>query len=1125
MNASQENDEFIEPAARLPRQTESAAASTSAHTLAAVEEPRVELASNETDDARASTSDAQGQANSSNLDARQNVQADALNVERTPSSISSSVKIKVFLKSSSPDVPLHVFLPRELSHTLLKKLQITIKAHGGVMESRLGKADLIVVDPNLKGVSKRTLREADSIGQPIPVVIPDYVYDCAAQGQQLDLGDPKYKYNPSLQGPDPPQVPEPAPRTLNGRNPFTESDRQAIVSYFVDKHESSWSLNAAARELAIRIPTHTYQSFQSYLQANFDKGWNLKQKVIVARREALEGEPSELQARIFRSQYTASPGLHEQSEQSAPSDGWPRTSPAPQSNQEPAAESDPNPAAENGHGRLPAHQVSSQSEDDDQDLLVRQPNPGTEADNVDKSPTKTKQPVERTSSEESDPDTSPPASLSLGQIPPHRSQIQASPSPDEEPDPEHYSPRILTQIERAEKSRPQSSQKANKKPHRRSQSSSDYDSELDELDHDSDQDLVATGSPSRVTAQADRIQAADSEDSEWEGSKRIDRKLRMGTGTDDNRVKFLQDEKDDLMRKLVEHVLAHGDDLPPSTQNAMLNQPQDSFWTQFASTHPRHSAASWRSHYRKNRAVYRRIVDMMILDRRAGEESGQADDSSDVESQDQLASNPQPSASKDALAKHDALESDTAAAQRTVEQLRSGSEDSLSSNDISFPDDGIVVMIPLHSTERPPARRSSHGDQWPDEPPPPPIEDEDEDMLQVEDQVNALAETALSVEDREESPPSPSSSDGGRSGTGTDPKSPTKSPVPSDSAAMQVARSRSTSAVEAGTPVLAQHRDAAFYDFTMDSDEEQRIRKARSRPSLPNMQRRQRDVSPRMPAAPITTDRVLGHFATPSRGQQTKSIRNVSLSVRQAHKDSMARTREWTRSISSASSSGSGDRPPRPETIAVTESSRSRASRIDRRPLLAEAFVGVGSPSRVRNTSQPLFRRPMSGVGLPSAPVASSPTPARVRPEPMESDFEAARRQYRADAERFREDYGLNREQRNNLLKRFDGNIKQARQYIADWLADVQDAYDVEASVAFEYVKTSQGDFAQAENFLRLAAMTRSSSTPNRSVGASSRGDVRSVSPVKRSTRVTDRSPARPERAFGRGESSKRFRR
>ncbi|GAC93195.1 hypothetical protein PHSY_000758 [Pseudozyma hubeiensis SY62] len=1125
MNASQESDEFIEPAARIPRQSESAAASTSAHTLSGVEKPRVELASNGSDDARASTSDAHDQANSNNLDARENVQTDASNVERAPSLASSSVKTKVFLKSTSPDVPLHVHLPRELSHTLLKKLQITIKAHGGVMESRFGKADLIVVDPDLKGVSKRLLRDADSMGQPIPVVIPDYIYDCAAHGQQLDLGDPKYKYNPSIQGPDPPQVPEPAPRTLNGRNPFTESDRQAIVSYFVDKHESSWSLNAAARELALRIPTHTYQSFQSYLQANFDKGWNLKQKVLIARREALEGEPSELQARIFRSQYTASPGLHEQSEQSAPSDGWPRTSPAPQSNQEPAAESDPIPVAENGHERLPAQQDSSQSEDDDQDLLVRQPNPGTKADNVDKSPTKTKQPVEHTSSEESDPDTSPPASLSLGQRPPHHSQIQASPSPDEEPDPEHYSPRILSQIERAEKSRTQSSQKANKKPHRRSQSSSDYDSELDELDHGSDQDLLAGESPSRATAQDDQIQAADSEESEWGGSKRIDRKLRVDTGTDDIRVKFLQDEKDDLMRKLVEHVLAQGDDLPPSTQNAMLNQPQDFFWTQFASTHPRHSAASWRSHYRKNRAVYRRIVDMMIQDRRAGEESGQPEDSSDAESQDQLAPDSQPSASKDAPVKHDALTDDTAAAQRSLEQLRSGSEDSLSSKDISFPDDGIVVMIPLHSTERPPARHSSHGDQWPDELPAPPIEDEDEDMLQIEDQVNVLAETAPSVEDEEESPPSPPSWDSGRSGTGPDPRSPSKSPMPANSAAMHVAGSRSTSAVEAGTPVLAQHRDAAFYDFTMDSDEERRIRKARSRPSLPNMQRRQRDLSARMPAAPITTDRVLGHFATPSRGQQPNSIPNVSLSARQAHKDSMARTREWTRSVSSASSSGSGDRSPRPEPIAVTESSRSRASRIDRRPLLVEAFVGVGTPSRVRNATQPLHRRPMSGGGLPPAPVASSPTPARVRPDPVESDFEAARRQYRADAEQFRDDFGLNREQRNILLKRFNGNIKQARQYIADWLADVQDAYNVEASVAFEYVKTSQGDFAQAENFLRLAAMTRSSSTPNRSVGDSSRGDVRSISPVKRSIGNSDGSSSRLERTIGRGESSKRFRR
>lgn len=987
------------------------------------------------------------------------------------------------------------------------------------MESRLGKADLVVVDPKLMTAARKLLRQANQLGQPIPVVTLDYLNDSAAQGEQLDVHDSKYKFQPTQPALAHANLPAPAPRSLNGRNPFTDADRQAIISYFIDKDEASWSLNAAAKELAARIPTHTYQSFQSYLQTNFEKGWNLKREVLNARRNALEGEPSQLQARILRSQYTPEPGP---SEQSAPSDGWPRASPQPRAQ------------ARDDCQRERASQQSSSQDEDEPDLQVRQPNPGAIIDNVEKSPTKIRQPVEYTASDPSSPGTSPPPSISLAQRPPLSGAAGATSSDDEESDPEEYSPSMMRELLRPSQSRPAPSQKSQSKP-RQAPGSSDSsdDSELDQLDQDSDEDLLATGSPKGHPAGADRSRAEQSGDPEWEGSRRLDSKMRQAnsqTHNTDKRVKFTQDEKDALLNKLVDYVMAKGSNIPPSTQDAFIAKPEDSFWEQFAAVHSKHSAASWRSHYLKNRSVYKEMIDLMILDRVAGQAEDDSEDDegtsyvgSGGEGENDLAAEQQADVQLPPADQAGSSRGSAAAPEVRSEQRELDSR----AEEMSMPADGIVVLIPSFVPEPPSV------EQWPEAPPPPPMQDDDEDMLQVEAEIDASRDVSPSTKEKSSTgsvaykaesvdvAPELLEHLGNDESSGSSWTPSVEPPVRSTRSTAHVAHRRSDSAVQAGMPVLAQHRDATFYDFTMDSDEEQRIRKARSRPSLPNLQSRREEASSRVQRSPITTDRVLGHFATP-RSQQPAATRHDPLIRPQTEDDRFQRTRTWARSVSASTSPNP---PATIEPVAITESSRPRASRIKRGRLLHSPFATEETPSRRHDKSQ--SSRRISG-GRSSAAIAPvSPTPVRTRANPVgvsaeqrtpRAAAEAERIRYRAMVSQFRDEFGLDNQQLRTLLVRFNSHVNNARSYILAWLNEMREAYGVEAHVAFEYVKTSQGDFEQAENFLRLATMTRSSSTPNRSTGNVSWNGTRSASPRKRRDNANERSFSRPE-------SSKRYRR
>ncbi len=225
------DSDFVEPAPRQPYNgTSSAVASTSriADPVPSPTKPRIELLSDSSSDASSSASQAPRQPSADS-------QATAAN--RTATLASSSTKVKVFLNSSSPGIPLRIRLQEELSHSRRRTLQIAIKTHGGVVDTRLAYADIIVVDPMLVTPSRKLLKSAKALGQPIPVVKLDYIDDCVAQGKQLDVEDPKYKYDGSMPADYVPPTANMTPgvKPTNGRSPFTESDRQAIVDYFIDR--------------------------------------------------------------------------------------------------------------------------------------------------------------------------------------------------------------------------------------------------------------------------------------------------------------------------------------------------------------------------------------------------------------------------------------------------------------------------------------------------------------------------------------------------------------------------------------------------------------------------------------------------------------------------------------------------------------------------------------------------------------------------------------------------------------------------------------------------------------------------------------------------------------------------
>ncbi|SPC61354.1 uncharacterized protein UHOD_08831 [Ustilago sp. UG-2017b] len=1141
--------------------TSTAAAQASTFRLdqqaASPQHPRIELLSDHDGQSGPSDSDAQLANNNVGLDKPDTV-SDTSHDPSTPkqatSPASTPSKPLIFLKSLSPKIPLQIHVPPELNSILERKIQIAVRSHGGAMARYLGKADLIVIDPKMVGPAKKALKEANQIGQPIPVVTPDYIYDSVTRGERINFNDPKYKYDGSR--------PQTAPaitatkdtplasHSFGGRNPFTEADREAVIAYFIHKPDRSCSINTAAKELAKLIPSHTHSSFQTYLQNNYEKGWNLKERILLARRAALQDEPSELHARILRSQYTASPGP---AEQSAPSDGWPHTSSAPSQSE----------------------RATSLDEDDD-DLQVRQPNPGAAIQDVEKSPTKANSiPIPYASSEQ------PDSRCNSVEPPPSEQRIDmpASPPVQEESDPDEFSPTILEQIQRAERlicsqAKPSQAQRRA----RRSSHSSD-DSELDQLDAGSDEDMLTTG-PIPVAPQAGRNVADGSEDSEWEGTRRAELRMRRNDASyvKEGRTRFTQEEKDELILRLADHVRSQGRVPDVFTQNAVLAKPEDSFWERFAQDNPTHTLASWRSHYLKNHLTYKQIIVHIIAEMNGASDENQkgeeeehfdeADESMSPEAEIEAGPTGDGQHRQYSSLDHAAVpDGETESADRKINASALTRSDMTGVfDDMSLPADGIVVMIPTQlaqDRQRPkrtePQRQALQ--QWPQSPSPPLMEEgEQQDMMQVEAEIDTAADeldglldegdqdlssSSAEVQAAQEQPAAGHESDAADSMNDEQEQEqeeqekqekqekqeqeeatvvpyaemPLTLALPTASTPTRPVVASPKRGVDTGTPVLEQHRDAPFYDFTMNSDEEQRIRKARSRPSLPNLPAGlQQTSASRISHSPITSRRVLSHLATPSGNRaHTDSVRQEGRG-----EDPIQRTRDWARRVSTTPSSASPDLFQDVGPVAVAETSRSRASRIDRRPLLRAERAPTLAPQLLQSDAK--TSRAFSSPTKNSTPAHDHPNRS---PESLKRlvhaeklDREAARIKFRADVEHLRADFDLHMLTTRELLLLFRGRVKDAR----TWLGAMRDEYGVDAGVASEFLKTSNGDLAQAENFLRLATkVTRSSSAPRLVGGASSRSASHFVSPVKRGAGMDERSASRLDREDDRAVSAKRL--
>ncbi|SYW83208.1 uncharacterized protein UBRO2_05099 [Ustilago bromivora] len=1093
MDANGSNDTVDRQASHNATSTAAAQASTSRldQQAASPQHPRIELLSDHDGQSGPSDSDAPLANKNVGLDKPDTV-SDTSHDPSTPkqatSPASTPSKPLIFLKSLSPKIPLQIHVPPEFNSILERKIQIAVRSHGGAMARYLGKADLIVIDPKMVGPAKKALKEANQIGQPVPVVTPDYIYDSVTRGERINFNDPKYKYDGSR--------PQTAPaitatkdtplasHSFGGRNPFTEADREAVIAYFIHKPDRSCSINTAAKELAKLIPSHTHSSFQTYLQNNYEKGWNLKERVLLARRAALQDEPSELHARILRSQYTASPGP---AEQSAPSDGWPRTSSA-----------------------LSQAERATSLDEDDEDLQVRQPNPGAAIQDVEKSSTKANSiPIPYASSEQ------PDSRCNSVEPPPSEQRIDMPVSP----------PRRA----------------------RRSSHSSD-DSELDQLDADSDENMLTTG-PIPVAPQAGRNVADGSEDSEWEGTRRAELRMRRNDASyvKEGRTRFAQEEKDELILRLADHVRSQGRVPDVFTQDAVLAKPEDSFWERFAQDNPTHTLASWRSHYLKNHVTYKQIIDHIIAEMNGASDKNQkgeeeehfdeADESMSPEAEIEAGPTGDWQHRQYSSLDHAAVpDGETESADRKINASALTRSDMTGVfDDMSLPADGTVVMIPTQPAQdrqRPkrtkPQRQALQ--QWPQSPSPPLMEEEEQqDMMQVEAEIDTAADEPDGLLDEGDQVLSSSSAEvqaaqeqpaAGHESDAAD-KMPSTLVLPTVSTPTRPVVASPKRGVDAGTPVLEQHRDAPFYDFTMDSDEEQRIRKARSCPSLPNLPAgRQQTSASRTSHSPITSRRVLSHLATPSRNRaHTDSARQEGRG-----EDPIQRTRDWARRVSTTPFSASPDLFQDVGPVAVAETSRSRASRIDRRPLLRAERAPTLAPQLLQSDAK--TSRAFSSPTKNSTPAHDHPNRS---PESLKRlahaeklDREAARIKFRADVEHLRADFDLHMLTTRELLLLFRGRVKDAR----TWLGAMRDEYGVDAGVAYEFLKTSNGDLAQAENFLRLATkVTRSSSASRLVGGASSRSASHSVSPVKRGAGMDERSASRLDREDDRAVSAKRLRR
>ncbi|EPQ27807.1 uncharacterized protein PFL1_04552 [Pseudozyma flocculosa PF-1] len=164
-----------------------------------------------------------------------------------------------------------------------RDLQVLIRKHGGEVESRMGKADLMVANINTPMEAAKLNREAKRLGKPLPMVLPQFIHDCIEACQLLEVERAIYVPDEQIKARLAASALTPGARS-GSRHPFTDEDRSAIVEY-LGRRPEPWSVNGAARDLAIDRPSHTKHSWLSYLQDNMTAKWNIRQRVYAWQAE------------------------------------------------------------------------------------------------------------------------------------------------------------------------------------------------------------------------------------------------------------------------------------------------------------------------------------------------------------------------------------------------------------------------------------------------------------------------------------------------------------------------------------------------------------------------------------------------------------------------------------------------------------------------------------------------------------------------------------------------------------------------------------------------------------------------------------------------------------------------
>ncbi|PWY97990.1 hypothetical protein BCV70DRAFT_38742 [Testicularia cyperi] len=1053
-------------------------------------------------------------------------------------------KAKIFEKG--PREPNHFYFQEPMAHATIRQLVLAIRSQGGVRESRFAKADFIVIDPQQAVAARKLMRDARNLGQPIPVITIDYVLHSDQQNQLLDMEAPEYHPHTLLEAaPSSSSAATPTAK-MNGRNPFTESERTHIVDYFVRRDASLWSLNAAAKDLAEILPSHTRTSYQTYLQNNWEKGWNLKQQVL-ERCKATNMVGANVDRPATHVSETTAPN---DEEESSPSDGWPEASSPLRPRVDPHLRGSEAAGGDKDHGATAAGsnadtglrrrgRVEEESSPPLDEIAVRRPNPGSGTATVERSPAKT----------------------SRNQEVPDR----FSPPIEEESEPEGgwtYSQKVLDQIGRSangtashQKRAAQTQQPSRRQLERRgSTTTSDNSSpapDFDELDssgNDSDDDNDS-GHPSRTAAEPENGEPvlkgrhnADT-DEEWTGARRADARLRelerkaQTAGHGDNsaeeapvRIKFLEDEKNQLVQRLATLVRTakhRGQD----NHSALLDRPPEQFWHEFAEQNQRHSHMSWKSHFLKNRPTYKQAVALLL----ESDEDPETD-SSDAESEEP-ARQSQQRVTDDARLRADNNEDlqemrEVEAVVELTPRTDKASNDSNAEDDEHIDELGIVVEIPAvagtdelsrieSDSEATHHSSSANDDQISAKSP----NEEDGDSVEFEYVTRDDSDNRRRTEPAQAVPvpggaaAEPDTASTRRRSAALPSSSPNR-PVPADRS------------LHEGVSVLEQHREAPFYDFTMDSDEEERLLLSRSRAkrSLPSTPRSATRTAAAV-AVPASVPVIGRPLSTPV-GRRVGRGPAAAASVLTEERTRAERTRDWARSVSVSTPSGSPEAiEPQPDLFHAAAARRVPARRKTEEVVSAAATARRHYAEKVQGRINASFSIPR-----PEKATAASSSSREVRQEPQAFVYESvdrSRRSHRSEREeaaeeerrhlqelerqhairneleqrhrqarqeeerqkyreRFKEfcsAFGFDKKEAYSIVVQFDGSVRDSTRHVQQWCGDMTEQYDTDVDVALEYLKTAKGNFEEAETYIRLSTTVERSrnlsTSPRRSIGRS----------------------------------------